>query len=158
MPAGSVSPTPLGRLLRATADRERGNEANEERERGRETDSRERGMVRSCTKTGRTGVLLAKRKRSHDAAINTLRHLQLTFTGVQTRLSSLRERERESRVSLPDCQESEHRGDSLTLVAAYLNAMIPYRLDTWSVRLASALNTHFNSDQELIKNCGVISD
>lgn len=40
---------------------------------GRKTKGgRERGAVSSCTKTRRrTGVLLAKRKRSHDAAINT---------------------------------------------------------------------------------------
>lgn len=63
--------------------------------------------------------MLAKRKRSHDAAINTLRHLQLTFTGVQTGLKPKerrrdsardreieieKERERDGIVpSLPDC-------------------------------------------------------
>lgn len=79
MPAGS---TPLGRASREQQPTESEGTRKMKREGARERDKRERGMVRSCTKTGRTGVLLAKRKRSHDAAINTLRHLQLTFTGV----------------------------------------------------------------------------
>jgi hypothetical protein len=57
--------------------RKREKKRESERERKGEAEEKEAWSEELHTKTG---VLLAKRKRSHDAAINTLHHLQLTFT------------------------------------------------------------------------------
>lgn len=66
--------TPLSRLSRATAERGRYKDRGKERQRVREAQwgvARKLGGPTCCWQRGS----------SHDAAINTLHHLQLTFTG-----------------------------------------------------------------------------